>query len=907
MDELGKILESGDVARCVSWLEEASEADRRAQAPLAAKRLETYLEGSMQETAKGQWSWVSPWSSAQREAARIATLGTATLGELRRLGQNGVPPPAEQETAIEMLAVLRPAWLLDWAETLVDIAPRNWRLARRLVRDGLSRKPTSANYALGMLDRASFEWGGPSRQVPLADQLLEDPALLHDEVFRLFEVEGAGELSLAAHDKYSAPIFCWEEALAALAARGHLPRARLLDASLDALSRDLPQFQAGWFSRFHERLAPTLEERTERWEHYARLLTSPIPPTVSFALDALIRIDDAGRVRPQELCEELRPALRASAKRTAAAAVKLLAKIAQENSDLRAAAALALTEALSHERSDVQVAALKVIEKHGRRADPHLLAAMKERSEGVASSLRSRMQEWIGSAGVVKTEPVAPAVLAPLPKGPADVVPISGIDELIDACALVLEQPDRPDEIERALAGMSLLCEAAPEEMNRRAAPLLKRARALIKDVDRSAPLRVELARVVVAWLTGEHERRSLPSNPDVPTFLSARLDGLIARVASRRPAPLLAAPTRTDGVVAPTALVDRLKKTTAPEPHDLVVAFLRLGRGGRADALVAARDVAGEVGQALRHALGGPEAEVGPTAWLWIAAARARDPAADDPRVEVRHRGLGPGAGRAGRVVPHVRQRVHSYQDRGREKTVTFHWIECDREPALPREIPLLHLPVMLHSPGPRPYPHVEGVAGQDENMIRWALSLWPEWKEPLFVEGLERISANLDWWEARWHERAFLEPLAETTTSLTGSALDLLSVALAAKEIKIQGLAIDALVAGIADGRLDGSALGARMSELLPTGLIKPARWAKSLSDAARVSREHTAAVATILQRALRGEPPRDIGSLLAVLVELLAETGQRVDDAEAVAYLRVLAGKGGAAAKAARSLLA
>jgi hypothetical protein len=879
--------------------------ERRTQARFVVKRLETCIEGSLQETAKGRWSWVSPWSKTQREVARLATLGTATLGELKRLGQKGVPPPAEQERAIEMLALLRPEWLSNWAETLVDIAPRNWRLARRLVREGLSRKPTSAGYTLGMLERASFHWGKGA--APLADQLLEDRALLEDEVFRLFEVEGAGELSLGAHDKYSSSIHSWEEALAVLAVGGHLPRPRLLDASLDALSRDLPQFQAGWFSRFHERLAPTLEERIERHERYSALLTSRIPPKVSFALEALVRVDASGRPRSRELCEQLRPALRAPSRKTAAAAVKLLARIAHENADLRPAALLALTEALSHERPDVQDAALKVIEKHGSRNDSHLLAAMNGRAAGVASSVRSRVCEWIGSAALVKADPAAFEAVAPLPARTVDVVPIDDIDELIDACAHILEQPDRPDEIERVLAGVSLLCDAAPEEVGRRAAPLLKRARALVKDADRNAPLAAELARVVVAWLTGETPERLSPSpKMDVPAFLSARLEGLVARVASRRPAPLLAAPTRTDGVLAPLSLVDRLKKTTAPEPHDLVVAFLRLGREGRPDALRAAREVDGEVGRALRHALGDPEAEVGPTAWLWIAAARARDPGADDPRVEARHGGLGPGAGRAGRVLPRLRHRVNKYQDRGREKTVTYYWIECDRAPALPKEVPLLHLPVLLHSLGPRAYVYAEGVAGSDENMIRWALSLWPEWKEPLFVEGAERISSSLDWGE-RGPDRAFLEPLAEPWTPLQGSALLLLSVALAAKWTKIQGLAVDALVAGIAERRLDPSLLGECMSELLPTGLIKPPRWAKSLSDAARTSRDHTAAVATIIQRALRGAPPRDIGSLLAVLVELLAELGRRVDDAEAAAYIRVLAGKSGSAAKAARSLLA
>ena len=77
-------------------------------------------------------------------------------------------------------------------------------------------------------------------------------------------------------------------AMRELATRGEIDRNRLLDASLEALARDFSQYRAGWFSRFHEYMEPNFEERAARTEHYLGLLASPIPPTVAFAVKALI-------------------------------------------------------------------------------------------------------------------------------------------------------------------------------------------------------------------------------------------------------------------------------------------------------------------------------------------------------------------------------------------------------------------------------------------------------------------------------------------------------------------------------------------------------------------------------------------------------------------------------------------
>jgi hypothetical protein len=151
--------------------------------------------------------------------------------------------------------------------------------------------------------------------------------------------------------------------------------------------------------------------------------------------------------------------------------------------------------------------------------------------------------------------------------------------------------------------------------------------------------------------------------------------------------------------------------------------------------------------------------------------------------------------------------------------------------------------------------------------------------------------IGNNLDWWEAQWSNRNYLEPLLESDQPLRLNALRLLVLALAAKDPSENGLATDVLIAVITDGRLDGHKLGQAMAEFFPTGLIKAARWAKSLSATARTSILHTWVIAEAIQHALNGEPakaPRDLHALLDLLNELCESVGTGVFVGGARRYL-------------------
>src|SRR5262249_24610029 len=154
----------------------------------------------------------------------------------------------------------------------------------------------------------------------------QDPTFLKEDLWRLFEIEGGGEYSLANREKYARPEGQWCTTLVQLAAQQKLPRGRLLDASLEALERDFAQFRAGWFSRFHDMLQPPLEERAAVVERYLQLLASHNPPTVSFALASLKTLENAKTLSAASVVEHIQPALGARHKSTVSTALHLLDK-----------------------------------------------------------------------------------------------------------------------------------------------------------------------------------------------------------------------------------------------------------------------------------------------------------------------------------------------------------------------------------------------------------------------------------------------------------------------------------------------------------------------------------------------------------------------------------------------------
>lgn len=991
--ELTALIEKNAERRCSEFFVGMPESQRRELAPATIAIYKQTLK--LLQAAKRHVS------DSQLPTACVAVLATASLSELKKLGWRAVP---EAKIAFDVLRERRPEWLTDYAEFLLAENPFHWPLVRTLVRRGLCDRPTHENYTLAMIttiDGWRFEHmfvEPPAKSV--IGNLRADPDLLQREVWELFRVEGQGEHTLAAHDKYVGGKkgddgqYSWAGALCELAKTGELPRDRLLDESLEALNRGFSQFRVAWFSELHELLEPTVKERISRLDKYLVLLASPIPPTVTFALDALEVIDKERKLTADELLEPLSPVLMARHKGTAVRAVQWLARLCDRAGSRRDEMVRSIAGALAHEAADVQKAALAAIEKYGSTGDAQLCDTLAAAEKHVAASLRKRVAAWLeggatkaatgAKASKKASQPPAASKskkaaappsadlsafesqaaqlppkwrklagldallaaakaghgeIAALDFGPLEVPrldpaakidPLDDLDSWIDACAHYLENRDLIDEGERVLDGISRLCGEVPADFERRIGPLAKRVEKLYRRA--CLPfvgygLWHDVIGTVRAWLSGqvvkpvrkknqrgypywaasdrEEELHYADVNDPASLALSGRSLAVAAWVAQRRPRPLLSAPTHRGGWLDPLALVERLGAwqdyDEEPPTIEAVLALLRLAPDNRAAALKRLSKQLGELADAVRYAMGAEKVTIGKSAPLWIAAARARDPLADDPQIEKRFPELGPDAGTAARYDWRIKTESFKHD----KQTFVFYRMQVTSTPPAPKATAPDVISVHFHQK------ERETADGRGVEDVRWSASWWPAGPEAHFAAGARQLGNNLDWSGAEWANKTYLDPLLDPDTPLGEMGKLVLCLGLSAKEPGEHTLAADALAAAISDGRVDGQRLVPTLARLLTTAGIKPGRWAKVLADVARLSPLHRYVVRQTLENTLAAAPEafqkslKDLHLLLELLVELLAETGEPLTNAALRKSLSATAG-GGKLAKAAKALL-
>ncbi len=951
--DLQALLDAEDAEGCIVLFAKATEADRRKLAKTAAAQLKALmaedppsLTDEFHGWSDAQYNRLSPAGKAFRKRlrpAQVAVLATALPSELKKFGSQALPPIDDM---VAVLSARRPEWVGEWVEMILSWGQLGrwdyimfdwWCVVRRLIREGLCARPRSALY---------IQWMVQAIQSPYPESkgvyqgLLDDPELLNEEVWESLETEPRrGQSSLFPMGPDVSPEDRWETALAQLADEGRLSRTRLLDACLGTLERDYPEVRARWFALMHETLRPTLDEQAERAGRYVGLAASRNASTVTFALKALAELDKAKRLDPALVVAGVGPALLARTKGTVRSALDLIDHAARRAPEVRARVAALAVDALTHESPDVQKAALDLIERHGDQADLALRELLRARQETVAASLRARLESWLGAEPAPTPVPAATAaeedgVLARafaldpelarrsgvaaalevlVKQGGGEVpalelletevprldperriVPVADLDELIGLFATVLENTGDADEVERLFDGVARLCDRTPGDFAVRTGPI--RARAEKRDWIKT-PLAEPLCDLAMAWITGQASLLThVPEYGSLRRVVVRHVHGIAQRVARRQAGPLLSAPTHRGGWIDPRVLVERVRcgvSTTLPtDSLDESLALLRLAPdpGPRAEALRAAEGLKGSFAEALRYALGGTGETVGADPQLWVAAARARAPFADDPLVEARHPGLGPDAGRVGHCT--FRPGPGAVEDWRMRFVATL----VAHEPPLPSNYDHDLPTVLFHD-------HRALLLGPE---VSWGATLWPLNREPFFAAGAEWLVGRDCTPSEALPYRPYLEPLLDPDVPLHPMAGLLLAGTLSANTVELQGLAVDVLVAAVDDGRLDGRLLGEALLPLLTEGGAKPSRLAKALGDAARVSAMHARVVVGGLHTVLAGlsTPPKDLHVLLELLKELLVETGGSLATA-ASTYLKGLK-VSGKTAKLAKDLL-
>ncbi len=873
--ELEALVAEGSAKDVLEAMRGFSEKERRALAPAALRLAKHYWSAHLQRYVIDVSRLDVEDLRAQAHAAHerhgvacAALLASGSPSELARHDQVFW----ETDQASAALTERRPPWLIGLAETLMAKSVRHWPLCYRLVMAGLCRRPTSENWCLGFL--AHGRWVGFHSPVKSPDQHFSDPVFVERELWRLFEIEGTSDLSFANVDRWGGP--AWATALLARAAEGKIPRARLLDATLDVV-----QYRAAWFAHLHRDLEPSVAERVERLDRYLVLLASRIPPTVSFALDALVAVERAGELPPEVLLAHIAPAVQARAKKTALAALALAERAAAREPQLSRQTATLAAEALGHDAAEVQGHAIAVVTRLGDRNDGAFVELVRDRVRGTAATLRPRLLDWLGEPSApARAEPTPAAAPASTGAPEAPLRRARSLDDAIDLLAGAIERFDAADEMEGALDGVARFCGERPPDFALRLKPLTKRAGTILGAKPPPAfggyDLRGDLCTLALAWSSNQAVGAA-GSERFMRTFLAGRIREVAVRAAAARPTTLLATPTHRDGWIDPEVLARRAL-AAVPDPLDAVQSLLRIAREGRPRGLALASDVPGEYGAALRFALGGPRAAEATESDLWLAAEAA-----------------------------HLSDRLASRFDLLRhDMMLNVAWDNAKRR--------------------------------RNETLtMRWVVTVFPADLENYFRVGGSAIICNLEWSQALWWNCVYLEPLLRPDVALERNARRLLAAALASKPPAEGGLATDVLIQAIDDGRAKADELGDSFVALLRADLagdavlghamigqggdllqalradkliypIKCARWAKRLQDAARASPRHAAFVRDLIERALRGLPtpvPADLGPLLALLRELCVETSTPMRDPEARAKLAMLDGAG-VTARLARALL-
>jgi hypothetical protein len=623
-EDLSAAIERNDVRAVVYLLHGASEADRHA------------LNAKVRTLAKRNWDY-----QGNRAAAAIAALGTVAgvrqASEILRVVSLG-------DWISEAVAVLedrKPSWLSDLPKALLtgnDFLSQ-WPFVRALVRTRLIPKPDIAEYTTQMppslsrhlMHKPSGELAGKS----LEEQLLADPELLIDEIFRLFHVEGAGK-SLYWADAWidqprqwqegkwigaqRRPEATWRATLARLARRGQIEFDRLLDECIGAFLRDLKPTQLGWYVGMHDELAPTLDEMAARASLYERVLAADASIGVGLGQKVLDKLVEARRLDLESLVRASGPALARAEKGIVVKQLKMLGQAVKQRPDLAPLVGEVLAPALTHERPEIREAARAFADRlpvarpsavPATAATPALLEPAQDELATIARARhlieRSEWTEQIRSS-LDALEAGSPPPVWTVPVGPGRTLPppLTEPEQVVEAFTRLVENASDPILIERAMAGAVRTGRLPVEQRRRMSEPLAKRAREQLPGWPSgltSGDVRAMVASVAYTWSTGTRVSASFEGNyvdfairhspldehlqPVTPTgVLAVRCIEAIDLIASGAATELLAEPTNDRGAIDPNAFIDRAQNSfggwfgPSPARFDLETAALRIRPG---------------------------------------------------------------------------------------------------------------------------------------------------------------------------------------------------------------------------------------------------------------------------------------------------------------------------------------
>jgi hypothetical protein len=397
----------------------------------------------------------------------------------------------------------------------------------------------------------------------------------------------------------------------------------------------------------------------------------------------------------------------------------------------------------------------------------------------------------------------------------------------------------------------------------------------------------------------------------------------------AHRALPLLSTPTHAPHWVAPTALVERLLAYQAarhePSPADLALTLARTAHAHPADAAAACAQLPLLHHAGLRELLAWflapapaplPAAVTGrdslfdkfKSVWaqlrpdstapatlaealpqLWAVAARTRQPAATYPELHGLTLNECPNVGQPWhpRWELHPKSRTYREQWKPGKPEVTERWTELHiwtgpKGGAAASSLLLYSLHAAYRPPqgeSHHSWRHVGPLAAD----YPFLAALLPQYQTPLYWHTL-RLAATRDTVDSTTRTvlsqamRSLLEPGAP----FDAPASLLLAIGLTHNAATVRALALEVLLAAIANGRLVPAALGTALGQLLAADFVPVQRLAEGLAQARAISPLADDALRQLLEALLPALPPaplRNLRKLLDAYADLLGRVPQSV----------------------------
>jgi hypothetical protein len=551
----------------------------------------------------------------------------------------------DMDLVCQALADRRPPWANQWmAHTLRSAAGGDWPHLRQLIIDGICDRPDDDHYVRLMIDGVSL------KVKSVASRLEDDPDLLREDLWRIFQVPGV----MRNESTFGYVDDAWLVGIVQLEKKGVLDRGKLFEAILSTPHMGFNQSQIKNFLNLHERLKPTSEELAERVADYAGLVDSPLAPVSKWSFELLRDIDQAIKLPLESLAEPLKTSLSQSTKARVRETLRWLADLLKRDDSQCAAVCEIGVSGLFHDKADVQAEVWKFLQKHVP-SDESLIAQIREIQPHVAASTRKAITAWLRTlpsdiaqsavstpadgqsestrdserpllklAAEAKKQPKAwrklcaieellksdrrsPCQIPPVQfcgtewqrlTAAEPLPPITELDELFEVASAVLESPDRFEDGERVI---DALTRVPVDSSHTSYAPVKKRLNQLARRFEGLYFVghrnQVDLVPLLQCW---GGMRNILDLKKDVCKghsrrpeglvgFLSLRHQSIFDRLAAGQPVQLLGTMTHRGGWIDPQQVITRLKNVSDDSSliaSDLVLSLLRLAPDGRRDAL---------------------------------------------------------------------------------------------------------------------------------------------------------------------------------------------------------------------------------------------------------------------------------------------------------------------------------